>query len=231
MNCRIAQTLMQDASDGKLNGADTGLLNVHLQECAACREDYRQTCKMIEFLKAIPVPPSSAGFVERVLSNATRTRPVAAGSRSFRLSAGIAASLFLLFLTANLVLEHRSPTPRDADLVLLGSEVRTIRVAIESERAVEGIRMSIDISENLEIGGYPDQRAISWTTRLEEGINLITLPVSAIAGGDGEIVARVGLGEHEKAFRILTRYRDPGNAHSRAPLLAAIDGMTSERSL
>ena len=115
---------MQDAADGNLNGADTGLLNVHLQECAACREDYRQTSRMLASLKDIPVPPSSPGFADRVLSNATRSQPVTAGSRSFRLPAGIAASLFLLFLTATLVLEPQFPSHRDANLVLLGNEVR-----------------------------------------------------------------------------------------------------------
>lgn len=228
MNCRIAKTLIQDAVDGKLNGADTGLINVHLQECAACREDYRQTSKMLEALRGIPVPPSSAGFAERVLSNATRSRPVTAGSRNLRLPAGIAASLLLLLLTATLMLDQQS-SPSKADVVLLGNEVRTIRVAIESERAVDGIHMSIDVSDNLEIGGYRDQRAISWTTRLEQGVNLITLPVSAVAAGDGEIVARVGLGKHEKVFRIRTRHRNPDSAGGRAPLLAAIDGAKPER--
>jgi hypothetical protein len=225
VNCRIAKSLMQDAADGKLNGADTGLLNAHLEECATCRKEYRQTAMLLEALRAIPVPPPSPGFAERALRNATRSQPPATRSHHFRLAAGIAASLFLLFLASTMMLENNLRT-NDTDLVLLGDEVTTIRVAIESERAVDGIRMTIDVSDNLEIGGYRDQRAISWVTRLEPGVNLIRLPVSAIAGGDGEIVARVGLGEHEKVFRIRTRYRDPGSAGSRPPLLAAVDGVT-----
>ena len=78
MNCRIAKTLMQDAADGKLNGADTGLINAHLEECAACREEYRQTALLLEALRAIPVPPPSPGFAERALRNATRSQPPAA---------------------------------------------------------------------------------------------------------------------------------------------------------
>ena len=228
MNCRIAKTLMQEAADGELKGADTGLINAHLEECPACREDYRQTLKMLESLRNLPVPPSSPGFAERVLKNATRSRPATAGERSLRPAAGIAASLLALFLLVTLMVDQR-PEQQATDIVLHGSEVRTIRVAIESAQAVDGIRMTIDVSDNLAIEGYRDQREISWTARLEQGINLIALPVSAIADGEGEIVARVGLGEHEKVFRIRTRHQAPGNAGNRMPVLAAIESAMPER--
>ena len=228
MNCRIAKTLMQDAADGELNGADTGLIHAHLEECPACREDYRQTLKMLESLRNLPVPPPSAGFAERVLAKATRSRPLAEVSHSLRPAAGIAASLLVLFLLVTLTID-RWPGRQTTDIVLLGDEVRTIRVAIESAQVVDGIRMTIDVSDNLEIEGYRDQREISWTARLEQGINLIALPVSAIADGEGEIVARVGLGEHEKVFRIRTRHQAPGNAGNRMPVLAAIESAMPER--
>ena len=75
-------------------------------------------------------------------------------------------------------------------------------MAIEAPRAIDGIRVTIDLSDNLEIDGYANQQAISWTTRLEPGVNLIALPVNAIAAGEGQIVARVGLDGDEKVYRI-----------------------------
>jgi hypothetical protein len=105
---------------------------------------------------------------------------------------------------------------------LIGDEVQTLKVAIESAHQVDSIRMTIDVSDNLEISGYQDQKVISWNTRLEKGTNIIALPVSAIAQGDGEINARVGLQDREKVFRIKTRYKSADAAASGYPALAGL---------
>ena len=219
MKCKTAKNLMQDAVDGNLKGADTGFITAHLQECAACREDYRQTSDMLKMLRGIPVPPSSAGFADRVLSNATRSRPDTAGSRFKYLSAGIAASLVAVVVMIS-TMTGQWPGQPDPHVMLIGGQVKTIRVAIESPRAIDGIRVTIDLSDNLEIDGYANQQAISWTTRLEPGVNLIALPVNAIATGEGQIVARVGLDGDEKVYRIRTRYQAGGNVNSDYRILA-----------
>ena len=219
MKCRTVKNLMQDAVDGKLKGADTGFITAHLQECAACREDYRQTSNMLELLRGIPVPPPSAGFAERVLSNAARSHPATAGSRTKYVTGGIAASLVAAFLLLS-SMTGSGPGLPGQNVVLIDGQVKTIRVAIESTRVIEGIEMTIDVSDNLAIEGYGNQQMISWTTRLERGVNLIALPVTAIAAGDGEIVARVGLDGNEKVFRIRTRYQAAGNVSSGDRILA-----------
>lgn len=230
MKCRTVKILLQELIDGNLAGADTGLIKTHLQECAACREDHRQTLNMIEMLKEIPVLPASAGFTERALSNAVRSRPATAGSRFKYLGGGIAASLLAVFLMVS-TMAGLGPERSAADVVLIDGQVKTIRVAIESARVIDEIEMTIDVSENLEIEGYRGQQAISWTTRLEPGVNLITLPVTAIAAGDGEIVARVGLGKSEKIYRIRTLHRPAGSAGGDVPVLASIAGTAREARL
>ncbi len=219
VKCRTTKILLQDYIDGNLTEMDTGFITAHLQECAACREDYRQTLEMIDLLKGIPVAPASTGFAERALSNAVRSNPVTAGSRIKYVTGGIAASLVALTL---LISGTIGPDPERPDpaVVIIGEQVKTIRVAIESSRVIEDIEMRIDVSDNLEIEGYDQRQVIRWTTRLEQGTNLIALPVSATAGGDGEIVARLSLGGNEKVFRIRTRYRADGNVSSDYRVLA-----------
>ena len=221
MKCRAAKNLMQEAINGKLNGADTGLFSAHLDECAACREDYRQSSNLLEMLRGIPVPPPSAGFADRALSNATRLQPARAGSRKYYVTGGIAASLVAVFLMIS-VMTGPGPDQPSADIVMIDGQVKTIRVAIESSRVIDNIEMTIDVSDNLEIEGYGNQQEISWTTRLERGVNLIALPVTAIAAGDGEIVARVGHDGDQKVFRIRTRYQAEGNVSSAYRILAGL---------
>ena len=210
MNCRTAKILLQDFVDGNLAGTDTGLISAHLQECAACREDHQRTLQIIEMLKEISVEPPSAGFAERALGNAAPSRPAIPVSRGKWLPAGIAASLVAIFFmfSANILLQ---PVQSDPSVVLIDGQVKTIRLAIESSRNFDDIELTISVSDNLKVEGFGDGQAISWTTRLEQGVNLIALPVSAILPGDGEIVARVGLADKEKVYRVQTRYRAAGN--------------------
>ena len=219
MNCRTARILLQDLVDGNLAGTDTGLISAHLQECTTCREDHQRTLEIIEMLREISVKPPSAGFAERALNVATRSRQAASASRGKWLSTGIAASLVAIFVmfTAGSLLR---PMQSDSAVVLIDDRVKTIRLAIESSRIVDDIELTIHVSENLKIEGFGEQQAISWTTRLEQGVNLIALPVSAIIPGDGEIVARVGLAENEKVFRVRTRYQAAGNVSIDSTILA-----------
>jgi len=210
VKCRTAKILLQDLVDGDLTGTDTGLIRTHLKECAGCREDHQRTLQIIEMLKEISVEPPSAGFAERALGNADRSRPAIPASRGKWLPAGIAASLvaIVFMFSATTMLQ---PEQSDPAVVLIDGQVKTIRLAIESTRILDNIEMTINVSDNLKIEGFGDQQAISWTTRLEQGVNMIALPVSAINPGDGEIVARVGFANDEKVFRVRTRYQAGGN--------------------
>ena len=209
---------MQDFIDGRLIGPDAKLVSTHLEECDACTENYRNILSVIELLKDVRVPPASADFASRVLERATSARQTSPGKRLPYIASGIAASLIVTFVLVSIMINPVHPT---APIVLIGDQVQTIKVAIESAHSVDSIRMTIDVSDNLEISGFQNQKVISWNTRLEKGTNIIALPVSAIARGDGEINARVGLRDKEKVFKIKTRYRPPEKVRRDIRVLAS----------
>lgn len=219
MNCQTTNNLLQDFIDGRLTGRDTEQVSAHLEECVACRENYQNTLSIIELLKQAKVPPASPDFTTRVLKRATDVGRSSPGRRLPYIASGIAASLIVVFVLLSIMKHPAHPT---APIVLIGDQVQTIKVAIESAHSVDSIRMTIDVSDNLEISGYQNQKVISWNTRLEKGTNIIALPVSAIAQGDGEINARVGLQDREKVFRIRTRYKSAEAAGSDYPVLASL---------
>ena len=129
VKCRTTRILMMDYIDGNLAAEDNSLISAHLQECAACRKDYRQTLDMIDLLKDIPVTPASAGFVDRSLSNAVRSQPATAGSRIKYVAGGIAAVLIALVVTLSLVMGPDSEQS-DSTVVLIGNQVKTIKVIV-----------------------------------------------------------------------------------------------------
>jgi hypothetical protein len=219
VNCQATNKLLQDYIDGRLSGPDSEFVSAHLEQCAACTKNYQNTLSVIELLKDVRVPPTSPDFTARVLARATDAGKAPPGRRLPYMAGGIAASLIVVFVLVSIMIDPARPT---APIVLIGDQVQTIKVAIESVHSVDSIRMTIDVSDNLEISGYQNRKVISWNTRLEKGTNIIALPVSAIAQGDGEINARVGLQDREKVFRIRTRYQSAGAVASDYPVLAGL---------
>jgi hypothetical protein len=203
VTCREIDNLLQDFIDEKLSPADYEIVVGHHRTCVACAGKYQDALAVIHELKKVDVPPVSADFASRAIARATRAGQRLSVRVPGRLSAGIAASLVMLALIS--VLFSLNITDQDNAVVLLGDEVKVIRVAIDSAHAIDGVKMTIDISENLEISGYENQKIISWNADLKKGTNVIALPISAVARGEGEITTRVRLNDKVKIFKIKTR--------------------------
>ena len=210
MECWTVNELLQDYIDEKLVSADAGSVFDHHKKCAACAEQYTDALAVIEILRAVRVPPSSPGFSTRVIEQATRSENTARVKLLPYVAGGIAAGLIAFFL---LVSSFFSPVIEDQSMpvVLMGGGFQTIKVAIDSGQSIDSVELSIDISDNLALAGYGNQKSISWNSKLSQGVNVIALPVSALALGDGIITTRVRLDGKEKVFIIKTRYQSPGN--------------------
>jgi hypothetical protein len=221
VNCRETDDLLQEFIDGGLPPAQREAMAEHHRTCGHCAAKYHDTLAVIGMLKRVEVPPASPDFAARAIARATRKRQPARARTTRWMPAGIAASL----LAAALVVLLVNPRTADPDhaVVRLGDAVQVIRVAIDSAHAIDGVSMRIDVSDNLRISGYENRTAISWTASLNKGTNVISLPVSAISGGDGEITARVRLKDRVRTFRIKTR-RDagPGDELGRGRLTGSI---------
>lgn len=209
---------MDDFVMGRLSESEASEFSRHLSSCKGCKREFLNTKMIVERLQNLTVPATPAYFADQVISKAVRKRGAYQPVRLLSyVASGIAASFAILFVLASTMLDPQD-SMRSSPVVLIGDEIRTVKLAIESARAVEGIQMTIDLSDNLQISGYENLKTISWGTRLEKGTNVIALPISAIARGDGEIRTRVQIQGSEKVFTFDTRYKssDPGNAQYRA---------------
>jgi hypothetical protein len=213
VKCETVNKLLDNFVIRRLPESEANEVSHHLSLCNDCQQTYLYTRALVDALQGLTVPAVSTDFADRVISKAVRT----GGYQPVRLlsyvASGIAASFAILFVLAFTMLESPSNIS-SSPVVLIGDEIKTVKLAIESARTVEGIKMTIDLSDNLQISGYENQQSISWGTRLEKGTNVIALPISAIARGNGEIKARVEFKGNEKVFIFDTRYEssDPGKA-------------------
>jgi hypothetical protein len=159
--------------------------------------------KLREGLRAMPVPEPRPGFVERALATASGApAPHMRGIRATlaRPTVWWAAGLGAVMASIAwlVVMGMRSDAPRESAVSLALNESREISLVIDSERALEGATIRLYVSGGVALAGYEDQREIEWLASLNQGANLLSLPVVARAPGDGRVVAVI---EHDGRTR------------------------------
>ncbi len=153
-----------------------------------------------------PVPEPSDGFVDRVLANAINAQPqrrwhtrwVAAASVA--MAASVALALILTATTG-----QRDAVPMEALQATHHGHAgpRIINVVISASDRREYATLTIRLADDLELDGYEGLSVISWQTDLEQGRNLLALPVRSKIGRGGEIwIALAYSGSVETELRI-----------------------------
>ena len=107
--------------------------------------------------------------------------------------------------------ESASSTTQVVDV---GDRLRTIKVAIDSEKDIQAVTLRVEVSDNLELAGFGNRKEIKWTTNLRQGVNVISLPIVGLAEGRGAITTHIKINGKEKTMRIMTDYKLPGAALS-----------------
>lgn len=213
MTCEQIQLFFDDYLDDTLTPLQATAVKQHCDACENCSAQLAQLQRQKQILEQLPVPPASDGFERRVILLAIEN--ARADERQYRIKRNfykVAAAAMISALVLWLgVFNDSSVIDNQEYLVIVDNEVRTIKLAIDSEQAMEAVDFRIELSDNLEIAGLGNKKQINWTTRLQQGVNVISLPVVGIAQGRGDITTRIRVNGKEKVMRITTEYKLPGS--------------------
>jgi len=213
MNCNQVDNLLQNFIDGDLSEPESRAIAEHHQTCSTCEDNYNTAVQIRALVQEIPVPPHSGDFINRVLdqaANSNKQKPVMVA-----FTGAVAAGFAAWFIVTSTLFGTLFSTPGDIQdsvyNVLVSNETQTIKVAIESEHALSGVQISVELSPNLELAGFGNRTTINWDTQLKKGLNIINLPISGLAAGSGKIITRVRMNGNEKIMQIQTSYQSPDN--------------------
>jgi len=210
MECRDFTLQLDDWLDGRLDTFRERSIRQHLNVCADCRRRHQHALAVQAAVRELPAPIPHPSFVEQALARAIRGPGAGARStRRFVFGMALAASVMLgvalgLFLTMR-------PTPVQAVLLTL-ERPQTVRLVFNSAKSLQAATLSLALPENIELVGYGGQRELAWQTDLNEGRNLLQLPLIARGAVKDELVARVSHGGSSKTFRLKIGVDDAGPA-------------------
>jgi len=211
MECNAFSSQLDDYLDGRLGNMQRRLIEGHLEHCQGCRSLHRHAVALQGALTALSAPVPHPSFVEQALSRATRPAAGAAWSRGRSLVSLALAATVMLGVAVGLFFA-RQPEPAPVQSVTLTLQrPETVRVMFNSAKPLKGATLSLGLPENVELVGYGDRRELSWKTDLQQGGNLLQLPLIVRGPARDDLVASLSHGGSTKIFRLRIEVENAGN--------------------
>lgn len=201
MSCDFDKDRLRALARGSLAAAERESVLAHVDRCEDCRAALRGAEALAE-LAARDTGTPPVGLFEAVVEKAVSQPARAPRDNRFWIGAGfgaMAASLIAVALFFGWTDSH-VPTASVPEFVVSLEEPRQMNLAFETDRVLDGARITILLSGSVEIDGYGPQRELSWTENLEAGVNRLSLPIIASGFDGGQIVVRLEHPQSEQVF-------------------------------
>lgn len=209
MNCEQTSGSITALVSGALPAAQAAGCRRHIAGCPECAEALAgaEALAVVKVRGSEPAPP--ALFAE-ILAGLDQARERRGGGR-FWLGAAfggaVAASLLAAALTLGWIGTPAGTSSDVAEFQVVLGEPRDMALAIETDRPLQGARISIILDGGVELEGYGERREITWTSDVKAGVNRLSLPVVAVDRDGGRVVVRLSHPQSEQLFVVRLKTR------------------------
>ena len=201
MNCLDAR---QDIRTSLAGGFELeGAAAFHLHQCELCQHWHFDELLRREF-DQVEVPDPRDGMVDELIGNAVRHGERSRTRRISLLATAAAVVLsFGLVIGQNLIESSADELSFEVAMAPRVSEM--VEVVINSNSGSDAAILTIELAENLELAGFPNERIVQWQTGLLKGKNLLRLPLILMDQQDSQFEIALSYGATEQAITILVR--------------------------
>ncbi|WP_226609971.1 zf-HC2 domain-containing protein [Marinobacter nauticus] len=202
MSCPSIRSQLPDYVRATLSENEAAVVFEHLQRCPRCR----RRCDMEEVLMSrmaaqFDVPPPAPDFESRVFGELSS----GSGRRVHMAWGGaVAAALALGLFIGQSGLWQPDEAVAVAEVVdtpVVAPVERTVRLAFTAGEPLDDVTLTLNLPPHVEIAGLPGQHQVRWQVSLEQGDNVLALPLRIMFPGDGELVAELDAEGRQKVFR------------------------------
>lgn len=209
MNCLTAINYLEDYLDGLLDDASRDSVQGHLEKCPDCRNRLAREQDLRQALKALPVPAPDPDFASRVLKHAAARKY---HRRIYPSAMMRVAACILIFIALGFVFKGvlGPGQPKGPEVSVVMNEPEEVRLVFYSAENLRGVTFTLELPSGVELVGYEEQRKIFWQGALNQGNNLLVLPVIVRNRDGGSLIARVRHGKRIKKFGLFLNVQQPG---------------------
>lgn len=203
MSCRECRELMVPYLRNDVSAEQAAQVSDHVAACGRCAARLASETALRSTLPArYSIPDPSPGFEERVFA---ASRPQRGVERSHRrgwstpvVGGAVAAALALGIALGMGVKPMGAPPVEPAQVEPV---IQTVRLAFHSGEPLEDVTLTLELPSNVEVASFPGRHQLSWKVDLDQGENMLALPLRVLFPGAGELVARIDDGQRQKTFR------------------------------
>lgn len=203
MNCREFRQYLDEFLAGALSANAVDEVNEHLHGCLDCQRQLARLQSLRAALRSQEIPAVRPGFLDEALRQARQSSRAGVSRWPRMVGAALAASLVLWFGYSWVPVKGPgSSVDRVAAVTIQLHETRVVQLAFNADEAIAGATLRIQLPDGIEVQGFTGKREIEWRTDLARGVNMLSLPLTALAASEGTLRARVELGERSAELKI-----------------------------
>lgn len=229
MNCTSTNQLLDDYERGLLDAKRRSAISVHLDNCAACRDELLEHRQYLRVMQGFLVPDPKPGQLAHMLrlarlqdeNSVARGVPDQSFFKGFATAFALAAMGFVGAAQFWGPLEQAN-SPQSAPAIAETGLVRDITVVINVPADMPAANLALYFPEPLRLQGLEELRHVAWPVDLQQGANVLTLPLTIKPGTNLteplSIAARVSYHDKEKDFQLPVEVRTPQNSRHGASL-------------
>jgi hypothetical protein len=204
MTCNRITIDLDTLLDGELAAGPARRLEQHAAECLECGRLLARGRALQTALRAQPIPEPTAEFLAAALQRAKQPVHVRGGRGAqvvAGLSGALAAGIVAVVVTALWMRAPSNDAGGDLSVVnMTVNETRTVNLVFAAASSLEGVSLTVELPQGVEVQGYAGRRELGWSTRLHAGNNVLALPLIAVGSGGGQLVAHLRHGDDAKTF-------------------------------
>jgi len=205
MKCDYVNLFLYDYVDGYLPSAQRNLIHNHLLSCQQCANTVLEQQELTRSLQSLAMPELPEEFNEHALTHAVNFHENTQKTKYFSITnMAIAASVFFAATTGFLLTQQPTQTPLVEMVAENKNEVHGehLNLVFNSPKALSNVTFTVILPENVEMMGHPGKKRVVWSSQLQAGQNLLSLPIIAKEKSTGTLITIIDYENNSKMFEV-----------------------------
>jgi len=189
-------------------------IDKHLSQCDSCQFFYKQHKTLQIQLAAIPRSKAPDTLKQKILADRVAQQDKKRHQRTVYLSMAASVCLAVLITFAinfgnqsedskhNEMVASTSITTTQSSISTIKNQPSQVNFLVYSEQIIDNVTFTVSVPAQMVLYGYNGRNTLSWSGKLKQGKNLLTVPVMALSEQNGVLVMKITHKNAIKEYRV-----------------------------
>ncbi|MDX1811813.1 MAG: hypothetical protein R3240_07700 [Gammaproteobacteria bacterium] len=206
MKCEYAKLFLHELADNQLTPEQSTPLQNHLDHCQCCQVQFNEIRDLKNRLHTLQLADNIPdAFIDNAIAYAEfHNESIAqrAVKKSRLQYFAIAASFFIAITLGAIIFQ---PAQQNSPVIITKQQINLL---FDAPKSLTNVTFTVTLPDNVEMQGYPGSKQISWHGNIQQGKNLLSIPISGNNKLHGVIKTQL---QHQNSIREFKINIESGN--------------------